>query len=367
MEEKKYFLFKELLTEDKALEMFKKAVLEDTRFIDTVDDKFLTVEQKYNSYYFFDCDINNHPYFFKNKQTDESYDGKMDIRYSMSDKDFILNELNKKDGFETDSGEYPEVDLEKRSRVYKEFIEGIKDRALRNITAKHNAKPSKWIHIDISPLEGFHRYSEYVYFEKIYIFRYRNEQRKTDFVSILSACKLEFYEFDFVKTSVYQEFLTKYKRPVGPVPKEYMDYYYIDAFRIYSQMNQRLEFETSKNILKKIRNNIRYENYSLYKEYLETGIFYYRIQNYLKKLNVAEKPLKYHIYMAYLTLKHQKESGYFLYECADLGLLHKNAIQDKLRFLEYSCRLGNLKAKKALYEHYSFPLYFNPVMVKKYS
>lgn len=367
MEEKKYFLFEDFLNEDKALKMFKKAVLRDSRFTDVIDDRFLTVEQKYNSYYFFECDINNHSYFFKNKQTDESYDGKMDIHYSMSDKDFILNELNKKNCAEVESGEYPEFETEKRTRVYKEFVEGIKDKALRNITAKHNAKPSKWIHIDISPLEGFHQFSESVYFEKIYIFRYRNEQKRTDFISILSAFNQEFYELDFVKSPAYQEFLMKNKRPVGPVPKEYLKYYYTDAFRIYGQMNQKLEFETAKNILKKIRDNIQYENYSLYKEYLETGIYYYRIQSYLKKLTVAEKPLKYHIYMAYLTLKHQNESGYFLYECADLGLLKNNEIKDKLRFLEYSYRLGNLKAKKALYEHYSFPLYFNPVMVKKYS
>ncbi len=367
MEETKYYLFKDNINKNIALELYKIKLQEDLRFQDDMNESFLTIEEKYNCYYFFDCSIHNHAYYYNNKITNEAMDGRVDIQLSYSDKDFILNELSKKDAVEVGELKEQLFDDKKYDIVYKEMIQSIKDKALNAITLKHNVKPSRNIHIDIGPLEGFHILITSVYYEKVYVFRYRNEQRKKDFVTVLSGYNQNFYQLEFVKSDTYLEFLNKFKRPIEYIPKDFIEYYYIDSFATYNSVNKKLEFETSKGILKKIRDNINYENYSLYNDYLESGIYYFKIHKYLKKLKVVEKPLKYHIYLAYLTLKYQKESGFFLYECACLGLLHKNTIQEKIRFLEASYRLGNLEAKKHLYEHYSLPLYYNSNMVKKYS
>ncbi len=367
MEETKHYILKDNINKNIALELYKIKIQEDLRFAGEVNESLLTIEERYNSYYFFDCSIHNHAYFYNNKITNESIDGKIDIQLSYSDKDFILNELPKRSAAEAPGFEEKLLDDKKYDKVFKELIQNVKDKALSIITLKHNVKPSRYIHIDIGPLEGFHILNCEIYYEKVYIFRYRNEQKKKDFVSILSGYSQTFYQLEFVYSPEYIEFLTKYKRPIEYIPKEYLPYYYIDSFAVYHRVNKKLEFESSKGILKKIRDNISYENYSLYNDYLKSGIYYFRIHKYLKKLKIEQKPLRYHIYLAYLTLKYQKESGFFLYECSCLGILPKNDIPEKIRFLEASYRLGNLEAKKVLYEHYSMPLYFNSNMVKKYS
>ncbi len=367
MEERNYFIFEEQMSQEQAFEQFKNELANDSRFESSFDEKLLTIEEKYIAYYFFQCNLLNHAYFFKNKQTGESFDGKMDVSYSSSDPEFVLNELVKTQAVSYDTPKEFVLDNNKYEIRFKEVIEKIKEKFLINICSKHNIKPSKAIHIDISPLEGFHDFICDTYYEKVFVFRYRNEQRKKDFVSVLSAYKKEFYQFDFVKSESFLQFLTKYKRPLEYIPSFYYDWYYKDSFMVYNQVNKRLEFDTYKGILKKIKDNIQYDSYSSYEDYLKSGIYYYRIRKYLKKLPVVDKPLKYHIYLAFLTLKYQMNSGYFLYECACLNLIEKNSINDKVRFLEYSYHLGSLEAKRALYEHYSLPLYFDANMIKKYS
>lgn len=214
MQENSYFLFKETINKTIALELFRKKINEDERFVHNIVEDLLTIEEKYIGYYFIEGSIHNHPYFYKNKNTNEYVDGKIDIHESYSDPEFILNELQKADAKEIEERDFIYLDEQKHNKLYKEFIQNIKDKALYNITLKHNKKPSKSIHIDIAPLDGFHTYSCTTYLEKVYIFRYRNLQKKTDFVSILSGYNQKFYELDFVRSEKYLEYLTKYKRPI---------------------------------------------------------------------------------------------------------------------------------------------------------
>lgn len=367
MEEIKHYLFEDEITKDIAIELYKTMILKDERFISAVDDSYLTIEEKYIAYYTFDACVNNHPYYLKNKMTNEAHDGQIDISHIQTDKGLILNELVKSEAKEIEEPSYILLEPNGYQEAYKNFISMLKVRALEMITKKHNIKPSRSYHIDIGLLEGFSDMKRKIYYERVFIFRYKNEQRKNDFVSILSCYKKEFYKLDFINSFEYLEYLKLYKKPIEYIPNDFIDLYYQDSFEIYKNTKRKLEFEEPSVILKKIRENINYDSYSLHSEYLKSGVYYFRIKKYLKKIKVYDKPIKKHIYMAYLTLRFQSESGLFLYDCAIMGLLGKKGNEMKLKFLEFSYKLGNLRAKKILYEYYSMPINYNQAQIRKYS
>ena len=367
MDEKNYYLFDTNMTKEEALELYKNKIKNDIRYVKEIDDTVITIEEGYNVYCFFDADIIDHSYYYIDKEKSIKVDGKIDLYHLKADSLFLLNNLNRYD---------PNIKLEEYKLYVNEeeyklalnaFLEELKDKALTTIYKKHNTHPSKYVHIDIDLISGFTNFKLDVYIEKIYTFRYRSMLSKNDYVSCLSTLNKEFYSFEYIYNNEYNKYFKLYKRTLSYIPKDFIDYYYIDGFNVYLNVNKKLEYETYNSILNKIKENIEYEDYTPYNEYLYAGIFYYKISSYLKKLNTDSNDLKKKIYLSYLTLNYQASSGLFLYECATLGLLENNSINYRLKLLSYSHKLKNLVAKKLLYEHYKNPRYYDEKMVKKYS
>lgn len=367
MEKTEFFCYEDKINLTIAIQLFKKRIEDDPRFSKEILDEYLSVEEKYFNYYSFDAVIYNQPFLYKNKIINKTIDSKIDIQYRKMDKDYILNELSNVESIECDEINNDLLFPEKQEKLYQELIQEIKDKTLHMIMNNYNIIPSKGVHIDVAPIEGFQEFKLTGYYEKVYVFRYRNPQQKKDFQSILSSVKQDFYELDFVKSDDFLQYLLQYKKPMVYLPKEYYSLYYIDSYKVYRDVSKKLEFENPRLLLKKIKDNIKYEDYSQYKCYLVSGIYYFKIKRFLKKIEVVQHPLKRRIYLSYLTFRYQKKSGLFLYECAKLGILSKNTIQDQIKFLEISYSLGDLEAKKKLYEHYSMPQYYNEVMIKRYS
>ncbi len=361
------YMFEDKINQKIALEIFKKTIMNDNRFLNEIDENLLSIEQKYKAYYFFEASITNLCYYYKNLETNQTLNSTINLTHILSDSEFILNELNRSNADLIEEIPQPILDNKKYDLCYKEFINEINEKALKEITAINKIKPSRTIHIDIAPIENFQSFNCEVFYEKVYIFRYRHQQQKKDFISILSSYNMTFYELNYVKNDLYLEFIKKYSRPLEVLPKEYLSFYYVDSFNIYKNIIKRLNYENPKDILKKIKTNIKFTDNNLYEDYLKSAIFYFHYRKYLKNLPINFKSLRQHIYLSYLTLNYQIDSGLFLYKCATLNLLTKNTFQTKIKFLQKSYHLGSLEAKKILYEIYNMPLYFNPTMVKKYS
>ena len=367
LDERNYYLFDTTITSQEALELYKTKITADNRYIHELDESLITIEEDYNVYYFFDAEIFDHSYYYIDKVKNIKVDGKIDLYCVKTDSNFLLNNLNKYDTSTKIEDYINYIDDGEYKKVLLEFIEELKDKSITNICKKHNNKPSKNVHIDIDLISGFSNFKLEVYMEKVYNIRYRSNQNKNDYVSILSTITKNFYVFNFIYNDEYNKYLKLYKRPITYIPKSFLEYYYIDGFDVYNNVNKKLEFETYNSILKKIKENIEFEDYSPYNEYLYAGIFYFKIASYLKKLNCDSNDLKKKIYLSYLTLNYQSTSGLFLYECACLGLLEDNSINYKIKLLNCSFKLKNLTAKKCLYEHYKNPRYYDERMVKKYS
>ena len=125
-----------------------------------------------------------------------------------------------------------------------------------------------------------------------------------------------------------------------------------------------MKYQSSDEIYRKMKKNIKNKEYSKYNEYLNIGIFYYKRKDYLFKYEYESKNLKDRVTYSYLTLKHQDKSGLFLYECCNLGIIKK---KNPIAFLLDSYRLGNLQAKKLLYEYYSLNFPENDKRKKRFS
>ena len=214
----------------------------------------------------------------------------------------IVGNLNKSDD-NTKLEDYSIfVNEEKYKEALSDFIEELKDKAITAICKKHNARPSKNVHIDIDLISGFNNFKLDVYIEKIFIFRYRSMLSKSDYVSSLSAVSKEFYLFEYTYNNDFNKYLKSYKKPLSHIPKRFIDYYYSDGFNVYLNVNKKLEFETHNSILNKIRENIEYEDYTPYNEYLYAGIYYFKISSYLKKLIIDSSDLKRKIYFKFVKL-----------------------------------------------------------------
>ncbi len=207
---------------------------------------------------------------------------------------------------------------------------------------------------------------KYIY-ESVYIIRYRDKTQNKDYVSIYSSYHNDFYSFDFVKSNEYLEYKRKYARPISYIPKEFIELYYADSFKVYIQTINRLRYSSKREILRKIRINTKYIDNLEYKEYLYMGIYYFKIRKYLKKIKIDSNDIKRKIYLSYLCLYHNENAGLFLFECGKLGILNNCKIGYLIGLLKISYSLGSLEAKKLLYEQYSLPRYYDEYFINKYS
>ena len=364
MDERKFYIFPSTSSKEEALKKYKEKIQSDERYDNQIDEELLTIEEDFNSYYFFEADIYNHSYYYIDKLKGEKTDGKLDIHYQMSDPEFLLNGLDKKDGIEDAENEYVKP---KYKSSFDAFLNGIKEKALTNIYFRHNAHPSKNVYVDFDLIDGFDNFKLDIYIERILIFRYHQASTKKDYISVYSLYKKEFYTFDFISSKPYLDFLKIYKKPIEYIPENLRDYYFKDSYKTYLDVNKKLEYESYQAILDKVRSNVDYPDYASYNSYLNMGIYYFKNRGYLKKVNININELKKKIYLAYLSLRYNEDSGLFLYDCACLGLLEDNSLEYKLKLLNYSYKLKNPKAKKILYEHYKEPRFYNEFLIKKYS
>lgn len=353
-----YYEYKNTISSVDALELYKNEILNDIRIDCKLDEENLTIEEKYIPYTFFECEVNNHMYFFKDDKNE--INGYVDVKMAWPDLDFLKNGLLKDNLIL--SKENLLTDEKKIARNQKLFIKMLKDKMLENILIKHNLVGTKH-NIDISPLKDLKHYLLTIILERVYIFHYRNKLYRHDFISIISAVNKNVYLFDFPFSDAYYKFLHSYGKTIEYLPKEYRQLYYQRAYYIYFQMNKILEYEDKRSVYKKIKKNISYISSNIHDEYVDMGVYYFKNRSMLKYLKPKNESIIEKLYYSYLTLKFDCESGVYIYEF--LSLCNNDRLY--LRFLEISYRLGSIKAKKLLYEHYSNPLFYNDYYLKKYS
>ena len=69
----------------------------------------------------------------------------------------------------------------------------------------------------------------------------------------------------------------------------------------------------------------------------------------------------------FLTLYYQKLSGLKLADYYKLGVIYDKSNKQWLKLLDIAYKLGNVEAKKLLYEHYLEPKYYDQYYLKRYS
>ncbi|MGM9969150.1 MAG: hypothetical protein ACI35S_02000 [Anaeroplasma sp.] len=362
------YLFEKKLSLDEALTLYISSIKDDHRFKNDIDEKLISIEEKCYGYAFYDGFLHNQAYFIKKMDEESSIDGKIDLYISHSSGPFILHNLKK--SFNVLSVEQLPQKVE-NERELKEsfdiFINKTTEKLKFDICDRHHITPSRSIHIDIAPIENFDKLLKEYYYEIVYEIHYRDKTKKKDYVSVLSSVTSKFYRFEYVLSNSYMEFLKYFKRPIVHIPKEYIEYYYIDSFKVYESMNEKLNYSKKEDIYKKIRTNIEYCEYSQYKDYLYTGIFYFKIKKYLSKVIIDNDEIKRKIYLCFLTLNFNPESGIFLYKCGLYRLLPDNDIKKLIKYLKISYSLGSMEAKRLLYLHYNSSQYYDLYFVKKYS
>ena len=357
------YLLNSILNKEEALELYLNSIKNDARFINDFDIDLITIEEKYNCYGFYKSFIKDLKYYIKDKLNDKVINKVIDMNTEYSSSSFILNELSKDDSsiFNEDVEIYNNDTF---SNEYKFFLDKINERINKAIYEINRITPNKNVFTDIEAIKDFENYIEDLYYEKIYVIRFRGN-RKNDFVSILSSVNKNFYELDFEKSLDYLEYL-KHGRLFMIVPKYYLDFYDYEAFKAFMMAKKMLVHMSKSEILAKVKVNIKNPMNALYSEYLLLGIYYFKIRGYIKKLDINSNNLKERIYLSYLALSYNKAAGMFLYECSKLGLLEDNSIQNQLKLLNKSYSLGSMHAKKNLYLHYSSYLYFDKNKLNKY-
>lgn len=363
---KTFYILPQKMSEEEAYEAFENELMINKKYKSNYNKSSLKLEVMYRAYYFFDSRIDSLPYFYINEETGEKYNGKIDVSCILNDSEFIVNELNKKDFIIYEGNELCVHNKKSYDAAYRNLIKKLKDKAYTSIVNNHNLKRNMKVHIDVAPFEEINTCRLDIYYERIYIFKYKQQSIRKEYVCILSDYYQCFYQFEFDKSEEYINYLKKYKIPLESIPKQYLDVYYTISYNSYLSVIKKLQFESSRGLYKKIKSNIDYEEYSLYIDYLYSGIFYFKNKKFLSRINTKVDSLKERILLSFLTLSFQSGSGMFLYECAKLYLLEDSSVKKQIYFLKKSYKLGSLEAKKLLYDHYNEPMYYDEVAINKY-
>lgn len=365
--ESSLFLFPDSLTIEEGKELFINKIISDERFTNEVVEDRLNIIDTYYGYYNYDLRIVDYPYYIKEIRGDYSYDGKANVNVSYTDPKFILNEFNKKKRVELeDKDKINLFDENHKDEIYKTVLKQIEKKVI-GIALESSNKRRKDVRLEIGLIDKFDECKVEEYYEHILVFYYKSDERKKDFISVLSLHTKEFYTLEFEHSKEYLEFYSKYKRPSVYIPQSFIDFYYQKAFISYLNMQNKLKYESSTKILRKIKDGLGYKDYTPYQEYLDLGIYYFRQNKYLNKYESNYINLKERIYLSYLTLYYNKESGIFLANCTDLDLLDNNDVNYKLKLLRISYGLKSLEAKALLFKHYSSLLFYDEYKIKKYT
>lgn len=359
-----YYVYKKELTKEQIIEIFVNAINASPKFKKTINEDLITFNSQYLIYPFIEGNIKNLDYLIVRDGKEQS--GVIDAQYSLASKDFILNNLSAKsfDIEEKDIKDYPLINQKTINEYDQLFIEKLLEKTTNNICIRHNLYLSQKVNaIDIAPIREFHEYKRRYYLENVYLITYYDRHIKKTYKSLYSPLLEKFYYLDFLKSEEYEKFYKRFKRPIVYIPDDYKIYYYDIAFDIYLKTEEELKYIESHELYNKLRKNVKYHEYTKYRDYLGQLIFYYRRRGYLSEFNIDKNDYKSKIFYSYLTLKYNEESGYIL-----ANYVKENLVDDDyVKLLTYSFKLGNSFAKKALYEYYSNPRYYNENIIKRYS
>lgn len=369
LEDNKYYVFESKIDKEMVLQRYMEQVRLNPRFEDEMDEHLITVEEGYYVYSFISGVVTNQDYLIVQENTSKS--GKLDIDYTHSPKEFLLNGLNR-DLPKQEISRVTELRIfnpKEPEEAEKLFLTNLLDKGEASICARHHLiRTDKKNTLDIAPLASFKENKRAYYFEKRFIIHYRTKTKKKDIVSDFSGVLERFYTLQFVESAAFTEFLKKYKRPIVYIPQNLQNYYYDISFKVYLSTKEELKYITESELLSKIKKNLQYKEYSKYKDYLLQGIFYFKQRHFLSDFEIEKtEDHQYLLFQYYLTLSYQADSGVELAEYASMGLLEKNDWSVRQKYLMTAYRLGNQYAKKLLYEHFSHPKYYSEHFQRRYS
>lgn len=352
------------MSQTEVIQDYVDFIRDDLRYSKDVDKDLISIEEGYYVYGFYHAKILDWQYLAidKTKQINGVINGESDF----VSPNFIFNELSRKNYSEVLSIEDLNVfNFDELSKEKKAFIDKLIFKTESNIYKRHNIKNRG---VDLALIKEFSEYEEEIYLEKIFKIHYRIKEKRKDLISFYSGVKKEFYIFNFPFSYEYNQYLKKHKKPITYIPNKLVDLYHKIGFKIYLDTVSELKFIDEKNLVKKIKTNIKYDQHPKYLDYLYKGIFYYKIKEFLYKYSLSnDLGLKRYLLDLYLTLNHNPNSGLILSDFSLAGLCEKNNLKEKLMFLNKSYSLGNLEAKKKLFEHYMEPKFYDEYFIKRYS
>ncbi len=360
----RYLVSKAETKEEDAISLFKERVKNNPKFQSTYDEDLLAVQEGYVVYPFIDGTIKNLDYLvvMDNKQVS----GLIDSKCSYADKNFLMRKLSTRDFLEKEINlsELNIINREELDLAQSQFIGQLMDKTTNSICERHRfILTQKKNVLDIAPIRHFDELHKRYYLEKVYLLKYFQKDEKKTYTSLYSSIHHDFYEFDFLKSNEFKEFKRLHKRPIVPIPKEFVHYYEDLAFDVYKKTSEELKYITQGELFHKIKKNIKYEDYSKHRDYLLQLIFFFKKKNYLSQLVYPTKNLEQEIFFDYLTLKHQPDSGYKLAKYVKDGFI----TDDYAKLLKISADLQNSFARKELYLYYSSAQFYNEYQMKRYS
>ena len=361
-----YRVLNEEINSEKGLQLYKNKIKESPKFIDSINQDLISVEEGYYLYCFMFGMVKDLDYYVL--LDNKNISGKINVELDYPSGTFLLNGLKRDDYVEVDSLDnlyiFNKNDVE---FCEKKFIDKINDRCIESICERHRViLTDKNNKIDVVPIREFNEYNREFYLEKVYKIHYVTN--KKNYVSIISSVTGRFYCLDFINSDTYEEFYKKYKNPIVYIPTFLKDIYYDKAFKIYLKTIDELRYIKEKDLLRKIKDNHLNVNHPNYYFYLLQGIFYFKKKEYLKYYKVnTNNDYMYVLFDLYLTCNYQCNSGFMLYEYSSIGLIEDNSLKNIIRLLEISYKLGNVNAKKILFDHYHKPKYYSHYYIKRYS
>lgn len=351
---------------EKILDMYNKKIKESPKFISEIDPELISIEEGYYLYCFMYGKVKDLDYYVLMDKKNNS--GKIDVELDYPSSMFLFNGLKREDYKDIESldGIYI-FNKDDISVCENEFIEKINDRCIESICERHRViLTDKSNKIDVVPIREFDVFDKEFYLEKIYKIHYVTN--KKNYISIVSGVSGKFYSLEFIYSQMYEDFYKRYKNPIVYIPKLLKDVYYDKSFDIYLKTIDELRYIKEKDLYKKIKDNYLNVNHPNYYFYLLQGIFYFKKKQYLKYYKVnTNNDYQFLLFDLYLTCNYQSNSGYLLYEYSGIGLLEDNSLRNIIRLLEVSYKLGNVNAKKILFEHYHKPKYYSEYYIKRYS
>lgn len=368
MEKISYRIFIESINKDSAYIKYKDAIVSSSKFIKDINDELITIEEGYYIYCFYHGEIKDLEYLAI--QNNKNIKGKIDIEHDYFSGDFLLNDLSRdmaNNSINSLDG-YNIFNMSDVIKCEKFFINSIISKGEEMICKRHRVLlTNKDNKVDVVPIREFKVFNKDFYLEKVYKIHYVSKFKKKNYVSIISGVTGRVYELSYIINEEYKEFLKKYKNPIVYIPNFLKEDYYEKCYKIYLKTKEELRFLSEKELYKKIKDNIENNNHPNHEEYLLEGIFYFKKRGYLKYYNVIEtNRLRITLLDLYLGLNYQNLCGYKLAEYYKLGIILGDN-KDRIKMLETSCRLGNVAAKKLLYEHYLEPKYYDEYYLKRYS